>query len=105
MPPTEHLDQLTPNGEMTAVDFHIATTLPPGTIRTDRKSKLTLLVQSRKFWTAVAAAAVTAFLYYRGELYGAELADAITLIAAIYIGSVALEDGLHNLINIWSNAE
>jgi hypothetical protein len=64
-------------------------------------SKLKALLRSRRFWTCVAATAVTGVLYSLGEIVGGQFTNAVTLIAGIYIGSVAIEDGLRNLITVW----
>ena len=63
--------------------------------------KLKTLLRSRRFWTCVAATAVTGALYSFGQIDAAQFTDAVTLIAGIYIGSVAIEDGLRNLITVW----
>lgn len=63
--------------------------------------KLKALLRSRRFWTCVAATAVTGVLYSMGEIDGGQFTSAVTLIAGIYIGSVAIEDGLRNLITVW----
>jgi len=67
-------------------------------------NKLGALLHSRKFWTTAAATAVTVYLYATGELSAESFADSAVLIAGIYVGSVALEDGLRNLVNLWTRA-
>ncbi len=49
----------------------------------------------------MATTAVTGVLYSLGEIGGSQFTNAVTLIAGIYIGSVAIEDGLRNLITVW----
>lgn len=63
--------------------------------------KLKALLRSRRFWACAAATTVTGALYGLGEIDGAQFTNAVTLIAGVYIGSVALEDGLRGLITIW----
>ena len=66
--------------------------------------KLKTLMRSRRFWTCVAATTVTGLLYSLSEIDGGQFTNAMTLVAGIYIGSVALEDGLRNLITLWLQA-
>ncbi len=63
--------------------------------------KLKTLLRSRRFWTCIAATTTTGVLYSLGEIDGGQFTNAMTLIASIYIGSVALEDGLRNLVTLW----
>lgn len=65
-------------------------------------SKLRTLMRSRKFWTTVIASSITVYLYANGNITAETLADSAALIAGIYVGSVALEDGLSGLANIWT---
>lgn len=44
-------------------------------------------------------------LWARGELTGAELADAVVMTTGIFIGAVAVEDGLRNMIRIWTGQQ
>lgn len=63
--------------------------------------KIGALLRSRRFWACVAATTVTGALYGLGEIDGAQFTHAVTLIAGVYVGSIALEDGLRGLITIW----
>lgn len=63
--------------------------------------KVKTLMRSRRFWTCIAATTVTGLLYGFNEIDGQQFTHAVTLIASIYIGSVALEDGLRNLVTLW----
>ena len=64
--------------------------------------KFKVLMRSRKFWTTVIAATVSTYLYAAGELSAESFASTAALVAGIYVGSVAIEDGLRNLINLWT---
>lgn len=66
-------------------------------------SKLKRLLRSRKFWTTTSALAITGYLYLSGDLSADSFANATALIAGIYVGSIAIEDGLRGLINIWTD--
>ena len=59
------------------------------------------LLRSRKFWATLAASAVTSYLYAGGELSADSFAASTALIVGIYVGSVALEDGLRGLVALW----
>lgn len=50
------------------------------------------LLQSRKFWMAAITAVVAAVLYVQGAIPAETLADALTALAALVIGGIALED-------------
>ena len=56
--------------------------------------KLTLLLQSRKFWTLVIALLTTVSAYATGELSVWQALIAAVSALSVYSGAVALEDGL-----------
>jgi hypothetical protein len=66
--------------------------------------KLEALLQSRKFWASTVALATAFAMYQLGELSGEQLADIIALSTGIYIGSIALEEGLSKLFGILAQA-
>lgn len=72
-----------------------------GVVVAQAGDKLKALLRSRRFWACVAATAVSGLLYGLGEIDGNQFMDAITLIAAVYVGSIAIEDGLRSLITLW----
>ena len=59
-------------------------------------SKLQELVRSRKFWAATVILAMALGLWQMGEISGQELATVMSIAGGIYIGAVALEDGLRS---------
>lgn len=62
-------------------------------------SKLQQVLASRKVWASVIAALIALSLYITGGIDGDAFIRAITVIAGIFTGSVALEDGLSALIS------
>ena len=64
-------------------------------------SKIDQLLQSRKFWAGTIAILMTVALYAMGELTADQFAMSLTWVAGIYIGSVAVEDGLSRLFTVW----
>jgi len=78
-------------------DTTVLSFLPPA-----EAGKMATLLRSRKFWATVTASAVSAYLYASGELSAESFASATALIAGIYVGSVALEDGLRGLVALWT---
>ncbi len=61
------------------------------------ESKFKRLLKSRKFWAAVISIVSVLGAYYTDQsasLDVGKIVDAIVTIGAVYIGSVALEDGL-----------
>lgn len=69
------------------------------------QSKLDALLHSRKFWAATVAALTTVALYVLGEISADQFALSLTWIAGIYIGSVAVEDGLSRIFTIWLDTQ
>ena len=59
------------------------------------------LIRSRKFWASALSLAVTVALWRMHQIDGAQLANAIGWITGVFVGSVAVEDGLSNLFHIW----
>ena len=64
-------------------------------------SKLTRVLQSRKVWASLIALGVTILLWRMGEIDGHQFATAIETITGVFVGAVALEDGLSNVFQIW----
>lgn len=62
-------------------------------------SKLRQVLQSRKVWAGLLALGVTLGLWSLGELEGAEVVEAMTWVVGIFMGAVALEDGLRGLLD------
>jgi hypothetical protein len=56
--------------------------------------KLAQVMESRKVWAGVLGLVVTLALWWLGEIDGARAVEALTWVLGIFIGSVALEDGL-----------
>jgi len=71
----------------------------------NQPSKLDRLLHSRKFWAATIAVMTTVGLYALGELTADQFALSLTWIAAIYIGSVSVEDGLSRLFTVWLDTQ
>jgi len=61
------------------------------------KARQTL--QSRKVWATLVASLVAVGLFVAGEIDADMLVRAITVIAGVFTGSVALEDGLSALLS------
>lgn len=57
-------------------------------------SKLMQVLQSRKVWASAIALLIAVALYWADQITGAQLTWASAIIAGIFTGSVALEDGL-----------
>lgn len=57
------------------------------------------VLQSRKVWAGLLSLALTLALWQLGELEGAEVVEAMTWVVGIFMGAVALEDGLRGLVN------
>ena len=66
--------------------------------------KLEQLLQSRKFWTATLILAASLGLWELGEISGEQLAACMVVSGSIYMGSVALEDGLATALKVWLSA-
>lgn len=62
-------------------------------------SKLRQVLQSRKAWAGLLALGVTMGLWFLGELEGSEVVEAMTWVVGIFMGAVALEDGLRGLLD------
>lgn len=60
-------------------------------------SKLMQVLQSRKVWASAIALLIAVALYWADQITGAQLTWASAIIAGIFTGSVALEDGLSSL--------
>jgi hypothetical protein len=56
--------------------------------------KLVQVVQSRKVWAGVIGLVTTGVLWALGEIDGAKAVEALSWVLGIFIGSVALEDGM-----------
>jgi hypothetical protein len=61
------------------------------------QSKLKQVVESRKAWAGVIGMVTTLALWWMGEIDGARATEAMTWVLGIFIGSVALEDGMARL--------
>ena len=59
------------------------------------------VLKSRKAWASLIALGVTLALYQMGEINAAQFASALTTLTGIFVGSVALEDGLSNIMHVW----
>lgn len=68
---------------------------------TEAGSKLQQLVRSRKAWATAIALGVSIVLWRMGEISGSQLATVTGIAASVYVGSVALEDGLRGMVRIW----
>ena len=56
--------------------------------------KLEQVLQSRKVWASVVAAVLLSFLFYLGAISGETYAWGLTVVAGVFTGATALEDGL-----------
>jgi hypothetical protein len=61
------------------------------------QSKLKQVMESRKAWAGVLGLVTTLTLWWVGEIDGARAVEAMTWVLGIFIGSVALEDGMARL--------
>jgi hypothetical protein len=57
------------------------------------------VVQSRKVWAGVIGLVATLGLWWVGEIDAARAVEALTWVLGIFIGSVALEDGMTRLFS------
>lgn len=57
--------------------------------------------QESPVWGALLALTTTAALYALDELSPGEVADAMALAVGIYMGAVALEEGLARSLTVW----
>src|SRR5690606_34501602 len=60
--------------------------------------KLAQVMASRKVWAGALGSVATLGLWGLGEIDGARAVEALTWVLGIFIGSVALEDGLTRLL-------
>lgn len=68
-------------GELQTIEFSVA-------------PKLLQVVQSRKVWAGVIGLVTTGLLWGLGEIDGTRAVEALSWVLGIFIGSVALEDGM-----------
>ena len=66
--------------------------------------KLEQLLKSRKFWTATLILSASLGLWQLGEISGEQLATLMVVSGGVYMGSVALEDGLAAALTVWMSA-
>ena len=65
------------------------------------ENKLTTALKSRKLIASAIALGISSALYWAGDIDGQQLASITAIVAAVYTGSVALEDGLTAIIRTW----
>ena len=63
--------------------------------------KLKDALRSRKMWAAMVIVATATTLWRLGEISGDQLASAMVLSMSVYMGSVAVEDGLRSAVRSW----
>ena len=66
--------------------------------------KMMQVVESRKVWAGVIGLVITLTLWGFGEISGARAVEALTWVLGIFIGSVALEDGMTRLFSSLAHA-
>ena len=66
--------------------------------------KVIQIVQSRKMWASMIGLVATLGLWWMGEIDGARAVEAMTWVLGIFIGSVALEDGMTRLFSTLAHA-
>jgi hypothetical protein len=66
--------------------------------------KLMQVLQSRKVWAGLMGLGSTLGLWWLGEIDGARAVEALTWVLGIFIGSVALEDGMTHLFGTLAHA-
>ena len=59
--------------------------------------KIRQVMASRKVWAGVLGLVTTLVLWWLGEIDGTRAVEAMTWVLGIFIGSVALEDGMTRL--------
>ena len=62
-------------------------------------------LRTRRFWGALLVQATTVGLFALEELTPAELAESMGLVVSMYLGSVAVEDGLARAFRLWLRAQ
>jgi hypothetical protein len=67
-------------------------------------AKVMQVMESRKVWAATIGLATTLVLWWLGEIDGARAIEAMTWVLGIFIGSVALEDGMTRLFSSLAQA-
>ena len=66
--------------------------------------KVMQILQSRKVWAGLIGLGSTLSLWWLGEIDGARAVEALTWVLSIFIGSVALEDGMTRLFGTLAHA-
>ncbi len=66
--------------------------------------KLMQVLQSRKVWAGLMGLGSTLGLWWLGEIDGPRAVEALTWVLGIFIGSVALEDGMTRLFGTLAHA-
>lgn len=66
--------------------------------------KVMQALQSRKVWAGLIGLGSTLGLWWLGEIDGARAVEALTWVLSIFIGSVALEDGMTRLFGTLAHA-
>lgn len=66
--------------------------------------KVVRLLQSRKAWAGTLGLVLTLGLWALGEIGAAQAVEAMTWVLGIFIGAVALEDGLGRLLHSLAGA-
>ena len=74
----------------------------PGSDAVD--SKWAQVLASRKVWAGALGLVATLGLWWLGEIDGARAVEAMTWVLGIFIGSVALEDGMTRLFGTLMHA-
>jgi hypothetical protein len=67
--------------------------------------KLALALQSRKVWAGLLGLGVTLCMWWLGEIDGPAAVEALSWVVGIFIGAVALEDGMVGLLRHLSGAQ
>lgn len=67
--------------------------------------KVGQLLGSRKAWAGVLGLATTLALWGIGEIDGARAVEALTWVVGIFIGAVALEDGMTRLFSALADGQ
>ena len=67
-------------------------------------SKMQQVTESRKVWAGALGLVVTLTLWWLGEIDGARAVEAMTWVLGVFIGAVALEDGMTRFFGTLAHA-
>lgn len=63
------------------------------------------VLQSRKVWAGLLALVISGLLWWQGLIGAEQFSQAVVIVVGIFMGSVALEDGLSAVFLVWAARE